>query len=139
MKLIYKKMIMNMLGSTTVNTLKFSSIVSWSVVKIKSNKKVLLRERKRHTARCVVSTPRGTPPRPDLAGGTLPGGVPYLGTPRPDLAGGVPCRGGTPLAGYPHSPAGYPPCTWQGTPPGVCLMAFWKMLQSIMGYGYPSP
>ena len=24
-----------------------------------------------------------------------------------------------------------------GTPPGVCPMAFWVMLQSIMGYGYP--
>ena len=26
-----------------------------------------------------------------------------------------------------------------GTPPGVCPMAFWVMLQSIMGYGYPPP
>ena len=33
--------------------------------------------------------------------------------------------------------AGYPP--WldlAGYPPGVCPMAFWEMLQSIMGYGY---
>ena len=39
------------------------------------------------------------------------------------------------------SPAGYSPpgWTWQGTPPPPrgCLMAFWEMLQSIMGYGYP--
>ena len=26
-----------------------------------------------------------------------------------------------------------------GTPPGVCPMEFWVMLQSIMGYGYPPP
>ena len=48
------------------------------------NKKVLLRERKRHTARRVVTIPSvvltGYPPprRPDLAGG---GRVPYLGPP----------------------------------------------------------
>ena len=41
-----------------------------------------------------------------------------MGTPRP--IPGVPCWG-------------YP--TW--VPPGVCPMAFWVMLQSIMGYGYP--
>ena len=55
----------------------------------------------------------------------------------------------TPLAGYP--PAGYPHhdlvgdtlhgYPQQGTPhrvpPSVCPMAFWEMLQSIMGYGYP--
>ena len=35
--------------------------------------------------------------------------------------------------------AGYPPRggTWPGYPPRHCLMAFWEMLQSIMGYGYP--
>ena len=61
-----------------------------------NNKKVLLRERKRHTARRVVSTPNvvlaGYPPCPDLARGDTLWGVPYLGTP---------------WAGYP--PAGYPP------------------------------
>ena len=127
------------------------------------NKKVLLRERKRHTSCCVASTPyvvlTGYPPHPDLAGGgTLnrypPAGNPPLGTP---LAGyplpGYPCQGtplwqGTPPAGYPSGRvppwqgtplAGYPP--WQGTPlagyPPSCPMAFWVMLQSIMGYGYP--
>ena len=162
------------------------------------NKKVLLRERKRHTARRVVNTPSvvltGYPTHPDLARG-----VPYL-----------PPRQGTPPAGYPHQgtphgrvpPGRVPPCwtwqctppgwtwqgnppagpgrvppqqgtsgrvlpvrvppsrvpphwTWQGTPPRVdlagyappqldlagyppgCPMAFWEMLQSIMGYGYP--
>ena len=65
----------------------------FSFYKIVNNKKVLLRERKRHTARRVVSTPsvfltgyppsRVTPPHPDLAGGGYPArGVSYLGTPR---------------------------------------------------------
>ena len=75
------------------------------------NKKVLLRERKRHTARRVVSTPSvvltGYPPQ-----------------------AGYPPNQGTRLAG--------PGWTWQGTPlRGVCPMEFWVMLQSIMGYGYP--
>ena len=119
------------------------------------NKKVLLRERKRHTACRVVSTPSvvltGYPPNPDLARGTLPcWGVSYLGTP-PSWpgeypAGGYPTwippiltwQGGTlpggtlprgTLLGTPHSDlAGYPP--------SVCPMVFWVMLQSIMGYGY---
>ena len=114
------------------------------------NKKVLLRERKRHTARRVVST----------SFVVLTGYPPLAGHPTcPDLAGGVPCWGqdgevpcwGSTLPGYPL--AGHPPIlTWgvpcQGVPPGrvppgrvpsldVCPMAFWEMLQSIMGYGYP--
>ena len=72
------------------------------------NKKVLLRERKRHTARRVVSTPSavltGYPPILTWWG------VAYLGTPHPDLAGGyptlVPPQQGTPS----------PTWTWQGTP-----------------------
>ena len=108
---------------------------------IKLDKKVLLCERKRHTARRVASTSyvvltgylswQGTPPA---------GYHPRQGTPQQ----------GTPRTGYPHQAtllAGYPPgwtwqgtpspsWTWQGTPPG-CPMAFWVMLQSIMGYGYP--
>ena len=132
-----------------------------------SNKKVLLRERKRHTARRVVSTPsvvltgylpvltwpggypaRGVPylgTHPSWPGGTLPGGYPIWVPPGRVLPlswpGGVPCWGvlylGTP-----------PVLTWQGTPPpptgpgwvpppSVCPMAFWVMLRSIMGYGYP--
>ena len=95
----------------------------------------------------------GTPPH-DLAGGgvpdqgTLPGRVPPILT---WLGGTWP---GYPRAGYP--PPGWtwqvpppPGWTWQGNPPpprldlagyplpGVCPMAFWEMLQSIMGYGYP--
>ena len=107
---------------------------------ISSYKKVLLRERKRHTARRVVSTPSVVLTPPSWPGGVPCWGVPYLGTlqqgtpypgrgvpylgtpwqgtPHPDLARGyptlVPPWQGTPqldLAGYP------PGWTWQGTPP----------------------
>ena len=106
--------------------------------KLTQNKKVLLRERKRHTARCVVSTPSvvltGYPPHADLAwgvpcqggtmlGGTLPGGTLPRGTLPggtlpgypPILARGVPCPGGTPPSWPGRVPppkldlAGYPP------------------------------
>ena len=125
------------------------------------NKKVLLRERKRHTARRVASTPYVVltgypPPRPDLAGGVPDLGTPQQGTPR---QGTPPARsgwGGT-WPGYPpsrvppgrYTPAGYPPgrvpllprldLAGYHPPPGGCPMAFWEMLQSIMGYGYPPP
>ena len=84
------------------------------------NKKVLLRERKRHTARLVVSTPSvvlpGYPPwgggYPDL--GTPPGGYPDLGPPRGGTQTSVPPRGGTwtsvPPRGVPrprYPPGGY--------------------------------
>ena len=74
------------------------------------NKKVLLRERKRHTARRVASTPYVV----------LSGHPPSQGTP----PGRVPPRQGTPPARVPPRPeyppwAGYPPgWTWQGTPLG---------------------
>ena len=59
------------------------------------NKQVLLRERKRHTARHVVSTPSvvlpGYPPPPPR------GGVPDPGTPS---QGGVPDPGTPPRGGY---------------------------------------
>ena len=63
--------------------------------------------------------------------------------------GRVPPQQGTPSPqqGTPSPQQGTPPgWTWQGTPPrldlagyppSVCPMAFWVMLQSIMGYGYP--
>ena len=142
---------------------------------LSSDKKVLLRERKRHTARRVVSTPYvvlpgypprggpGTPPRGGL--GTPPGGT-WSGTPPRGSGsppGGVPGQvppggvqvppGGDPVrypprgvrvppGGYPvrYPPGGvrYPPGGVR-VPPPRCLMAFWEMLQSIMGYGYPPP
>ena len=73
-----------------------------------SNKKVLLRERKRHTARRIASTRCAALSNPDLLGG----GVPHprsrgRGTPVPD-PGGLPCPRlggrGTPVPG----PGGYP-------------------------------
>ena len=87
------------------------------------NKKVLLRERKRHTARRVVSTPSVVLP------GYPPGGVPGQVPP-----GGYPVRYPPPPRGVPGPPGGVP-----GQVPPRCPMAFWEMLQSIMGYGYPPP
>ena len=106
------------------------------------HKKVLLRERKRHTARRVVSTPSvvltGYPPSWPGWGGTLPGYPPVLtwpggvpiwvpprpgyppgqGTPHPDLAGGVPYLGPPSQGpmGVPPQP-GYHLLLGQGTPP----------------------
>ena len=70
-----------------------------------------------------------------------PGGYPNLGPPGgtrtsvprgggyPDL-GTPPLGGGTRTSVPPRGGSGYPPS---------CLMVFWEMLQSIMGYGYPPP
>ena len=81
------------------------------------NKKVLLRERKRHTARRVVSTPSvvlpGYPPRGGVPEpGTPPGG--YLTRPPP----GVPEPGTPPGGGVPDPPppGGY--LTWVPPPGG---------------------
>ena len=74
-------------------------------VKFKWNKKVLLCDRKRHTAHCVASTHSavlfwGKPcpdwgyPNPVLAGGTYPcPGVPPDGTGAPQVRTGVPFQG----------------------------------------------
>ena len=82
------------------------------------NKKVLLRERKRHTDRRLSSTPSvnrsGVPPPPS---GYPPqsGYPPCRGTPHPGLLGGYPHQG-TPPSGYP--PSEYPPIqVWQGGTP----------------------
>ena len=150
-----------------------SGYTDWQDERFILHKKVLLRERKRHTAHRVVSTPSvvltGSPPCPDLAGGGYPTWVPPgQGPPSPSWPGWGGTLPGYPPAGYP--PAGYPwqGTPWQGTPLpgpgrvppprclphgilgnvakhygiwvpllGVCPMAFWVMLQSIMGYGYP--
>ena len=77
-------------------------------------KKVLLRERKRHTARRVVSTPSvvltGYPPPPILTGpgGTLPG-YPHSGQ------GGAPPSRVSPILTWQGTPLGRVP-PWQGTP-----------------------
>ena len=90
---------------TYTNDMKWALHTSIMVWTVHVNKKVLLRERKRHTARCVASTPyvvlTGYPPRP----GYPPARVPPWGVPpRP----GYPPSQGTP-------PARVPP--GQGTPP----------------------
>ena len=117
------------------------------VLIILHDKKVLLRERKRHTARRVVSTPSvvltGYPPGrvpPILTwsggypvGGTLPGYPPSWpgGYPGRVPPGRVP-PSRVPLTGYP--PAGYPPAGYPLAGPGwvpplgVCPMEFWVML-----------
>ena len=84
---------------------------------------------------------------PDLgyppAQGTPPARVPLPARVPPQLR--VPPSQGTPPARVPlPGPGGTPPHQgtpprleyWQGTPPAR-PMAFWEMLQSIMGYGYP--
>ena len=108
------------------------------------NKKVLLRERKRHTARRVVSTPSvvlpGYPPRggvPDL--GTPPGG--YLTWVPPGGGGGgyrtrVPPQGGTGTGYPPPPPGGGGYRTWvPPSPPGTPLPQYppW----GGTGTGYP--
>ena len=94
------------------------------------NKKVLLRERKRHTARRVVSTPSvvlpGYPPRggyPDL--GTPPGGTQIWVPPSPPGGSRYPPGGsGYPLGGSGYPPRGggtrtwVPPGGWVRVPPG---------------------
>ena len=85
------------------------------------NKKVFLRERKRHTARRLLSTPSivlpGSPPLLTYGGW----GIPWSGTPLPP-AGYPP-----PLAGYP--PGRYPP---QGTTPS-------RVPTRLDLAGYPRP
>ena len=98
----------------------FLSVVNLTLeqyqININYNKKVLLRERKRHTARRVVSTPSVVLPGPP------PGGYPVRYPP-----GGWGTR--TPPGGYPDPPGG----TQSGTPPaapwhsGKCCKALWDM------------
>ena len=86
------------------------------------------------------SLPSRVPPILTWLGGYPAGGegVPYLGTPWQGTPSRVPPSAGYPPTGYPL--AGYlPQLDLVGYPPGVCPMAFWEMLQSIMGYGYPPP
>ena len=113
-----------------------------SQVKLPKNKKVLLRERKRHTDRGISSTPMCCPVRgggatreaptqgtlhPDLAWGYLGWVPPDWPTPHPDLAGGS-TLGRFPLTGvtppHPDLAGGYtwwapPGWTWLGSPPAA--------------------
>ena len=140
------------------------SLVHESVRKIEMivNKKVLLRERKRHTDRGISSTPsvsqsgvpppgRGTPPaRSDRGegnwGGVPPsqvrwgGGTPLVGYPLVRSDGGD-LRWGSPQQGYPlaRSDGGYPRwgTPWQGYLRGV--PPSWGSLLSGPGQSTPPP
>ena len=105
------------------------------------NKKVLLRERKRHTARCVASACYAAL-SPDVGWRGYPiqswmGGTPYHEGWGPPSAGwGTPCLD---LGrGYPHLDLGrgYPLCTWDGVPP---CQEGWDTPQSTPGMGVPPP
>ena len=101
-------------------------------MKLQFNKKVLLRERKRHTARCVANTPyvvlTGYPPRggvfrvPPRGSGYPPGGYPVR---YPPGGSEYPPRGGTwsgTQGGSGYPPGGVPsqvPWGGLGTPGGV--------------------
>ena len=114
------------------------------------NKKILLREGKRHTARrvasaCYADLSRGVPylrsrgvPRP------MSGGVPHpgsgVGVLHPRSGGGYPIpgpargEGGTPSQTWP----GYPPGqTWDGVPPRIDLG--WGTPYPDLRWGTPSP
>ena len=89
-------------GLREQNNTKISRNISIYIRDFISNKKVLLRERKRHTARRVVSTPSvvlpGYPPRGGVPGpGYPPGGVWVPPTPPPQ--GGYPDLGTPPGGG----------------------------------------
>ena len=95
---------------TSKSSFSLHSLNKPSLQHVMTNKKVLLRERKRHTARCVVSTPSvvltGYPPgRVPPQQATTWVGYPPVGYP----PGRVP-PAGYPLAGYPSwlDLAGYP-------------------------------
>ena len=88
--------------------------------KIENDKKVLLRERKRHTARRVVSTPSVVLP------GYPPGGGTWSGTPL-----GVP--GQVPPQGYPDPRGGYPVRYTPGGVPGPP----WGVPSQVPPRGYP--
>ena len=111
-----------------------------------NNKKVLLRERKRHTAHRVVTTPSvvltGYPPILTWLGGRYPARVPppQQGTPPPGWTWQGTTPGWTwqrtpptPTAGPGRVPL--PGWTWQGNPPpvsapwhsGKCCKALWDM------------
>ena len=78
---------------------KFCNVI---ISNVEINKKVLLRERKRHTDRGVSSTTRdGVPPQPGPTGGGVPEvGYPPSGYPLSRSDGGGYLRWGTPSSGY---------------------------------------
>ena len=117
------------------------------------NKKVLLRECKRHTACHVASACYaalsngwgGTPSSPGGGGGTLgtptpsrPGGYPRCIPNNPDLVRGYPPPS-RPGMGYPHPDLrwGTPTHTWERVPPHQDLR--WGTPHPDLGWGTPPP
>ena len=97
--------------------------------KLTKYKKVLLRERKRHTARRVVTTPFVVLPWYPHRQGTPPAGYcPPSRVPPP------PSRVTPPPAGPGRVPP--PSWTWQGTPPRLDLAGYPPCLDLA---GYPPP
>ena len=135
----------------------YGTLILPEQIKFKLNKKVLLRERKRHTARCVASTRyAGLVGTPATGGGVPPAWI---------WMGGAPCpgTGGTPgtqsaLDGVakvpPHQLDGVPPLPgpgvphfhfeiandwlWLGVPWGTPPSAGWGIPPSA-GWGTPPP
>ena len=125
------------------------------------NKKVLLRERKRHTARRVASTPyvvlSGHPPQPGYppGQGTPPARVPPrpeyppLGrVPPPTGPGRVPPRPGYPQPGYPlgrvpprpgYPPTRVPPPAGPGRVPPLAPWHSGKCCTALWDTGAPPP
>ena len=103
----------------------FRHLKTKGVLKHFYNKKVLLRERKRHTARRVASTPyvvlTGYPPRPGYP--PHPGYLPSQGTRHP------------PARVPPAPPVRVPPS--QGTPPPPTPWPGYPLARVPPGQGYP--
>ena len=93
---------------SNITIMLFKKISSLKTIQVflSENKKVLLRERKRHTTHRVASTPHvvltGYPPILTWLGGRVPGGGTWPGYPPSRVP---------PQAGYP------PGWTWEGNPP----------------------
>ena len=98
--------------------------------KYQKNKKVLLRERKRHTAHRIASTRYAALSNPDLVGG-----VPWVPPDHPDLVeGGTPSRPGQGVPRVP--PSSIPPKLGWGTPFTIQTWLGGYHIQTWLG-GYP--
>ena len=139
-------------GRTTMNSWpQFWQLTSWHKKSLPTTKSSCMNARGTPCSDYSFCCPNWVPPRQGTPtagyppagyphGRVPPQGTPQLGTPGRVPPGWVPPWQVTPgwtWQGTPR-PGRVPPCLdLVGYPPGVCPMAFWEMLQSIMGYGYP--